>query len=132
MTRSLFAACVLTFACAGAACAQSTVAPIESGAHYTKAQVKQLARAARAPEQFRALASYYSELHNTYLQKAKAEKIEWEQRSQNVSGNSAKYPRPSDSSRNLYEYYMSKVSETAGLMDLYSRRASPDSAGMFR
>jgi hypothetical protein len=41
-------------------------------------------------------------------------------------GAAAKYPRPVDSARNLYEYYMYKASEAGTLEAKYSRLAEPD------
>jgi hypothetical protein len=57
------------------------------------------------------MANYFGEQHGTYLQKAAEEKKEWDRRSQNITSAAAKYPRPVDSARNLYEYYMYKASE---------------------
>jgi len=98
----------------------------ETGNHYTQAQLKELARDAHAPEQYKSLANYYGERQKDYLQKAADEKKEWERRSQNVVGVLAKYPRPVDSARNLYEYYMTRASEAGTLEAKYSRLATPD------
>jgi hypothetical protein len=81
---------------------------------------------AHAPAQYTALASCYGEQRNDLLKKAAEEKQEWERRSQNVMGAAAKYPRPVDSARNLYEYYMYKASEAGTLEARYSRLAAPD------
>jgi len=81
---------------------------------------------AHAPAQYTALSSYYGDLRKNYLQQAAAEKKEWERRSQNTMGSAAKYPRPVDSARNLYEYYMYKASEAGTLEAKYSRLAAPD------
>jgi hypothetical protein len=82
----------------------------ETDAHYTKAQLKELVRSAHTPEQYKVLASYYGGRRRSYLQEAVEKKREWDRRSQNVFGVFAKYPRPVDSARNLYEYYMSLLS----------------------
>jgi hypothetical protein len=121
----LLAACVLSLAFAGAGNAQSADSSQETGAHHTKAQLKRLALDAHAPDQYNALASYFGEQHDKYLQKAAEEKKEWESLSQNVSSAAAKYPRPSDSARNLYEYYTHKASEAGALEAKYSQLASP-------
>jgi hypothetical protein len=126
MTHKILAACILTLGCAGVGSAQSTAPSPETGAHCTQAQVKQLERNAHAPDQYKVLASYYGERQKAYLQQAAEEKKEWERRSKNVSGAFAKYPRPADSSRNLYEYYMSKASKAGELEAKYSRLTSPD------
>jgi hypothetical protein len=61
-----------------------------------------------------------------YLRQAAEEKKEWERRSQNVTSAAAKYPRPADSSRNLYEYYMYKASKAETLEAKYSQLAAPN------
>jgi hypothetical protein len=105
----------------GAASVQAT------DVHYTQAQLKQLVVSAHAPEQYKALANYFATRHDDYLRQATEEKKEWERRSQNVMGVLAKYPRPVDSARNLYEYYMYKAAEAQTLQAKYERQASPNS-----
>ena len=126
MKRILFAACVLSFAFASAGNAQGTASSPETDAHYTKAQLKQLTLNAHAPTQYTALASYFGEQHEMYLQKAAEKKKEWVQLSQNATSAAAKYPRPADSVRNYYEYYMHKAAEAGTLEAKYSHLASPD------
>jgi hypothetical protein len=87
-----------------------------------------MAAVAHSPEQFKILASYYGAQHGYFLQQAAVEKQEWERRSQNVTGVLAKYPRPVDSARNLYEYYMDKASETGALEAKYGILATSTSA----
>ena len=88
--------------------------------------MKQLALNAHAPEQYKALASYYGAQRENYMQQAAQAKKEWGQLSQNVTSVAAKYPRPADSARNLYEYYMSKASKAETLEAKYSQMATPD------
>ena len=126
MNRNLLATCILSIAFAAVGNAQGSASSQETGAHYTQAQVKELALNAHAPAQYMALASYFGEQKVNYLQKAAEEKKEWERRSQNVMGMAAKYPRPVDSARNLYEYYMYKAAEAGTLEAKYSRLAMPD------
>ena len=126
MTRNLFAACILALAISSVGNAQGTASSPETGAHYTQAQLKQLALNAHAPAQYTALANYYGERKSDYLQKAAEEKQEWERRSQNIMGPAAKYPRPVDSARDLYEYYMYKASEAGTLEAKYSQLAAPN------
>jgi hypothetical protein len=126
MKRSLFAACILSFAFASAGIAQDTASSSAAGAHYTLAQLKQLALTAHTQEQYTALANYYGERQNNYLQKAAEEKQEWLRRSQNIISVAAKYPRPVDSARNLYDYYMYKASEAGSIEVKYNRLASAD------
>jgi len=126
MNRNLFATCILAVAFAGTASAQSAVSSAETGAHYTKAQVKELKRNAQAPAQYAVLASYYGAQKADYLRQAAEEKKEWERRSKNASGAFGKYPRPVDSARNLYEYYLYKASENRVLEAKYSRLTAPN------
>jgi hypothetical protein len=126
MTRNLLAACILSIAFAGVGSAQGTASSSETGAHYTQAELKEMALNAHAPAQYKALSSYYGERKADYLQQAADEKVEWDRRSQNVMGVAAKYPRPVDSARNLYEYYMYKAGEAGTLEAKYDRLASPD------
>jgi len=87
--------------------------------------LKQMASTAHTADQYKTLAGYYGTRHEGYLQQAVEEKKEWERRSKNVSGAFAKYPRPVDSARNLYEYYMYKASEAGALEAKYSQLAAP-------
>jgi hypothetical protein len=128
MTRNLLATCILSFAFAVAGNAQNTASSPETNAHYSQAQLKQLALNAHTPAQYAALTSYYGEQKASYLQKAAEEKKEWERRSQNIMGVAAKYPRPVDSARNLYEYYMYKALEAGTLEAKYERQAASNAA----
>jgi len=126
MTRNLLATCFLSLAFAGVGYAQGTASYSETGAHYTKAQLNQLVLSAHAPEQYAELASYFGKQRANYLQKAADKRKEWVQLSQNVTSAAAKYPRPADSVRNYYEYYMQKAAEADTLEAKYSHLASPD------
>jgi hypothetical protein len=126
MKLNIFATCILALALAGVASAQSAASSAETGTHYTKAQVKELKRNAQAPAQYAVLTSYYGAQKADYLRLAAEAKKEWVQRSKNDSGHFGKYPRPVDSSRNLYEYYMYKASEEGTLEAKYSQLASPN------
>jgi hypothetical protein len=126
MNRNLFATCILALAFAGAASAQGAASSAETGAHYTKAQVKELKRNAQTPAQYTGLASYYGAQKADYLRLAAEEKKEWERRSKNVAVAFGKYPRPVDSARNLYEYYLYKASKAETLQAKYSQLAAPN------
>jgi len=119
--NKLFAAFILSCALVGIGSAQQAATSPETSVHYTKAQVKQLVRDAHSPDQYRALASYYGEQQTSYMKQAAEEKQEWVRRSQNIAGVAAKYPRPVDSARNLYEYYMYKASEMQTLSLKYNQ-----------
>ena len=126
MTRNLITACILSLAFGAAGNAQTANHAADNGKQLTRAEVKQLAREAHAPDQYRTLSSYYSQEQSKYLQLAADEKKEWERRSQNSTSMAAKYPRPEDSARNLYEYYMHKASESGALEAKYSHLTAPD------
>jgi len=126
MNRNLFSACILALAFAGAASAQNAASSAVNGVHYNQAQLKQMALSAHSPAQYTALASYFGEQKAIYLQKAADKKKEWVQLIQNVTSAAAKYPRPADSARNYYEFYMSKATEAGTLEAKYNRLAEPN------
>jgi hypothetical protein len=102
MNSRIYVACMVLALAAGsvAARAQSS-APVK----YSNAQLKQMRQEAHNTEQYEALASYFRTRQQDFEQKAQVEKAEWERRSQNVTSTAAKYPRPVDSAKNLYDYY---------------------------
>ena len=100
----------------------------QGSVHYSKAELAQLRKEAHTPEQYRALAAYFDQRKRSFQGQANQEKKEWERRSQNVSGPAAKYPRPVDSARNLYEYYDYEAHQAGVLQAQYERLA--DSASV--
>jgi hypothetical protein len=127
MKLNLFAGCVLSTVLAGSGSLLAAAPPADQGTTYTTAQLKQLARDAHTPEQFSALAGYYGKQQKNFLQLAAEEKLEWERRSQNIMSIAAKYPRPVDSARYLYEYYSYKAAEAGQLAAKYSSPQAPGS-----
>jgi hypothetical protein len=124
MTRKLIATCILSIAFTGVGLAQGAMSSAQTDAHYTQAQLKDLALNAHAPEQYKVLAGYYGQEQNRYAKLAAEEKIELDRRSsQPIVSTLAKYPRPVDSARNLYEYYRYKASENGALVAKYGRMA---------
>jgi hypothetical protein len=121
------ALCVLFFGLVAVGSAQAPNSSAQPGAQLTKAQVKQLARDAHTPEQYGALARYFGTQQRSFMQQADDEKKEWIRRSQNIVSVAAKYPRPVDSARYLYEYYTYEASEAGQLAAKYDQLASPDS-----
>ncbi|MGO9338136.1 MAG: hypothetical protein ACLPY1_11575 [Terracidiphilus sp.] len=120
---------ILIFALVNVGNTQAAFAKAESGEPHTQSQLRQLAREAHTPEQYMALAHYYDDQQKNYLKQAAVEKKEWVRRSPITASLYAKYPRPADSSRNLYEYYVEKASEAGALSAKYSHLAEPtDSA----
>jgi hypothetical protein len=125
MIRNLLGSCILSLV-VGVAFAQGSASSSGTSPRYTKAELKQMESTAHTAGQYNKLAAFYGAQHEGFVQKAAEAKQEWERRSQNVAGNNAKYPRPMDSARNYYEYYMHKASETAELEAKYSQLASTD------
>jgi hypothetical protein len=111
--------------------AQSTVSPTT---HLSRRELKRLEQGAKTSAQFTVLAGYYRQREREFSAKAADQKIEWERRSQNVTGPSAKPPRPVDSARNLYEYYQYEADQAAKLAAQYEKSAqahgSPDGAAV--
>jgi hypothetical protein len=124
MKPTLLFASLLGLALAGAGIAQAANSSQMSNSQCSSAQLKQMAREARTAEQFNTLVACYEKVQKKYLEQAAQEKQEWERRSHNVMATAAKYPRPVDSARNLYEYDMSKASEAKGYSTKFSRLAA--------
>lgn len=125
MKRGLFLGSILSFALVSVGVAQGTGASAEGGDHYTQSQVKKMAQEAHTPEQYKALASYYGNQQQAYHQQAKEEHSEWVRRNEITTSLYAKYPSPSDSARNLYQYYAWKASKAGALSAKYSQLAEP-------
>ena len=90
---------------------------------YSQKEVAQLTREAHTPEQYQALASYFRTQEKLFNEKALVEKQEWDRRSTITVGPAAKYPKPADSARNLYQYYSAKADEMATRAADYEHRA---------
>jgi hypothetical protein len=88
---------------------------------YTRSQLNQLVRDAHTQEQYETLAKYYRGKQMSYSAEATEEKQEWVRRSQNVVLTNAKYPRPVDSARYLYEYYADQAERDGQLATNYER-----------
>jgi hypothetical protein len=121
MTRNLIATCIVSIAFTGVGFAQATESSARTDAHYTQAELKQLALNAHEPAQYTALASYFGKQRDNYLQKAAEKKKEWLELSQGVTSAASKYPLPADSMRNYYEYYMHKAAEAGTLEVKYTQ-----------
>jgi hypothetical protein len=125
MKRSFYAAGILSFALVSVGSALGAIASAEDGEHTTQAQIKQLAQSAHTPDQYKALADYYGSRQKNWAQQAADEKQEWIRRSQITTSLYAKYPKPADSARYLYEYYAYKAAEAGSLSAKYSQLAAP-------
>jgi hypothetical protein len=123
MTHRASLICALALALSAIGSAQTTTSSAVTATHYTQAQLKTMAREAHTPSQYAVLASYYAEQHTAYLAKAAEEKQEWDRRSVNIVLTAAKYPRPVDSTRYLYDYYSIAAQDAQGLAEKYRRLA---------
>lgn len=102
----------------------SSTAASREPVHHSKAELAHLRQKAHTPEQYRALATYYGQQWAYFDNQAAEMKKEWERRSQNIVGSAAKYPRPVDSARNLYQYYSYEAEQAGVLQAGYERLAS--------
>jgi hypothetical protein len=93
---------------AGLAHAQNSM-----NAGMSPAQAEQMLHSARTVEQYQMLAGYFHERQLVFEEKAQAEKLEWDRRSQITAASYQKYPRPADSSRNRYEYFTYEAQQMA-------------------
>jgi hypothetical protein len=130
MKQNISSVVILSFALAGVAGAQVTTGAAANGTQYTKSQLSQLVREAHTPEQYAALATYYEARQSDYAKQAAEEKQEWARRSQNIVSIAAKYPRPVDSARNLYEYYDLMAKESGQMGAKYRELSGSGSSGI--
>jgi hypothetical protein len=89
----------------------------------TRSDIKKLSRTAHTPEQYGVLAIYFRQQETQYRTKASDEKAEWERRKQITGGVWSKYPTPSDSARNLYDYYVYQANDMSAKAGDYERRS---------
>lgn len=90
---------------------------------YSHSELKHLIHTAHSPEQFNALADYFSRKQAEYLQKSADEKVELDRRlaAPNLS---PKYPTPVDTARRLLGYYEAKAEEYGHQADAYRLEAN--------
>jgi hypothetical protein len=117
-----------------ATAAPSIPSELSDGANVscTAAQTKKSIQEAHTAGQFNVIAQCYEKQQSAYLQQAAEEKQEWSRRSQQNTSVSAKYPKPEDSARYLYEYYSSRASEAKLLSVKYSQLAEQASSVAMR
>jgi hypothetical protein len=116
---------VLVIAIASAGSASLNAVSLQPApTHYSSAQIKKMIHEAHSADQYRAIARYYEERHAEFSQKAADEMAEWARRSENTLGPAAKYPRPVDAARNLYEYYAHEADDAAFQAEKYYRFAA--------
>jgi len=121
--KDFIAVSILNAALVSVASAQGTATPAKNDVQHSQAQLNKLVREAHSQEDYQALANYYGKQQEDFLQQAAQEKTEWERRGQNVMGVLAKYPRPVDSAKYLYESYAYRATEAGSLSAKYSQLA---------
>ena len=122
MKSALIASVVLVLTVGTPGYAQQ--APVSPAAHYTRTQLSQLVRDAHTQAQYEALAKYYRGKQVAFSVEAAQDKQEWMRRSQNIVLINAKYPRPVDSARYLYEYYADQAQRSDQLAAKYEQLAA--------
>ena len=103
MNSRVYVACMAIALAAGSVAARAeSSTPVK----LSNAELKQMEHNAQTPEQYAALASYFRSRQQDFREQAKSEVPLMAWRSQFTSSLAAKYPRPYDSSRNRYDYFM--------------------------
>jgi hypothetical protein len=125
MNGRLIATGILTLAFVGVGSAQGAVASGGDDSHASQVQLKKMAREAHTPEQYKALAVSYEIQQQDYLKQAADAKQEWIRRTPITGSLYAKYPRPADSAKNVYECYVEKASKAGALSAKYAQLAEP-------
>ena len=103
MNSKIYVACMAIALAAGSVAAR---AETSTPAKLSNAELKQMERSAQTPEQYQELASYFRTRQQDFRQQAVSEVPLMAWRSQFTFSLAAKYPRPFDSSRNRYDYFM--------------------------
>jgi len=103
MNFKVYVACMAIALAAGSVAARAeSSTPVK----FSNAELKQMERNAHTPEQYEALASYFRSRQQGFRERAREEVLLMAWRSQFTFSLAAKYPRPYDSSRNRYDYFM--------------------------
>jgi len=103
MNSKVYVACMAIALAAGSVAARAeSSTPVK----LSNAELKQMEHNAQTPEQYAALASYFRSRQQDFRQQAVSEVPLMAWRSQFTFSLAAKYPRPYDSSRNRYDYFM--------------------------
>jgi hypothetical protein len=118
-----FALAVLAFAVAS--CTARAAAP--QAQNLSHSELKTMMQNAHSTEDFLTLASYFRWREAQFDQKAHEELTFWAQRSMNVSLAAAKYPRPEDSAKNRYEYFVYESQKMSAQAARYENLAASTS-----
>jgi hypothetical protein len=108
MNSKVYVACMAIALAAGSVAARAeSSTPVK----YSNAELKQMEQNAHTPEQYEALASYFRSRQQDFREQAREEVPLMAWRSQFTFSLAAKYPRPYDSSRNRYDYFMYETNQ---------------------
>ena len=103
MNSKIYVACLAIALAAGSVAARAeTSTPVK----HSSGELKQMEQQAHTAQQYQALASYFRSRQQDFRQQAVSEVPLMAWRSQFTFSLAAKYPRPYDSSRNRYDYFM--------------------------
>jgi hypothetical protein len=103
MNSKVYVACMAIALAAGSVAARAeSSTPVK----LSNAELKQMEQDAHTPQQYQELASYFRSRQQDFRQQAVSEVPLMAWRSQFTFSLAAKYPRPYDSSRNRYDYFM--------------------------
>ena len=103
MNSKVYVACMAIALAAGSVAARAeSSTPVK----LSNAELKQMEQDAHTPQQYQELASYFRLRQQDFRQQAVSEVPLMAWRSQFTFSLAAKYPRPYDSSRNRYDYFM--------------------------
>ena len=103
MNSKIYVACLAIALAAGSVAARAeSSTPVK----LSNAELKQMEQDAHTPQQYQELASYFRSRQQDFRQQAVSEVPLMAWRSQFTFSLAAKYPRPYDSSRNRYDYFM--------------------------
>jgi hypothetical protein len=123
LRRTLLSFAVLVVALtAGTVPAAASTRPSDNP-DYTPAQVRKMAREAHTVQQYTVLADYYQTRQRMFKRKAAEEMHLWAQRNAVITPLSEKWPRPVDSARNLYDYYVAMENDSAAKVAHFNQLA---------
>jgi hypothetical protein len=104
--------------------AQSTMKSAEALTRTSPPRVHSLLRTATSTTEFRKIAESYQQEQARYSAEAAAEKIELDRRARINAGLEQKYPRPVDSAKYLYQFYLYEAEDSARQARHYDQLAS--------
>jgi DNA repair photolyase len=99
-----------------------------TGTTVSQHELKKEIAQAHTPEQYSVIANHFRQKEKVFRDEAAEEKAEWERRKQSTISLGVKYPTPTDSARNLYNYYDYKADQMSRRAAEYEGRAKTEAA----